>query len=167
MHFAPPQPLAGHLTLFRFISGNEKKRLPRATATQESSRLNQVIFHLPDGPEQRARDDAMRGAMTAEREGKSIPDGNPNQWADRTKNRVLFDYDAYDQVKQWWTAEGEQRLIEALAVDEPEPDERYHPYQDPSPWLSSFTTDWSFKPTVYIPTIALCAITAAIYTFTI
>jgi hypothetical protein len=107
----------------------------------------------------------MRGAMAAELEGKSTPDGNPNQWADRTKNHDLFDYDAYAQVEQWWTAEGRQRLIEARAVDEP--DERYHPSQAPSPHLSSFTADWSFKPTVFIPTIALCAITAAIYTFTI
>ncbi|KAI9457211.1 FAD/NAD-P-binding domain-containing protein [Lactarius psammicola] len=43
-------------------------RLPRATATQQSSRLNQKIFHLPDGPEQRERDAAMREAMAAELE---------------------------------------------------------------------------------------------------
>jgi hypothetical protein len=133
--------------------------------TQESSRLNQRIFHLPDGPEQDARDGAMRAAMAAEREGKPIPDGNPNQWADRTKNRILFDYDAYAQVKQWWTTGGGRRRIEALAVDEP--DEYYHPPQAPSLWLSSFSADWSFKPTVFIPAIALSAITAAIFTLTI
>ena len=91
-----------------------KKRLPRATATQESSRLNQNIFHLPDGPEQRARDDAMRAAMAAELDGEPIPDGNPNQWADRTKSRFQFDYDAYAEVEQWWTGGGKER-IEALA----------------------------------------------------
>jgi len=145
----------------------KRKRLPRATATQESSRLNQRIFHLSDEQEQRARDDAMRGAMAAEREGKPTPDGNPNQWADRTKNRDLFDYDAYAQVQQWWMAEGGQGRIEALAVDDSEPDERYYPSRAPSLRLSSFTADWSLKPTVFIPTIALCAITAAIYTFTV
>jgi len=88
-------------------------RLPRATATQQSSRLNQKIFHLPDGPEQRARDEAMREAMAAELEGRPIPDGNPNQWADRTKSRVQFDYDAYGEVKRWWASGGRQR-IEAL-----------------------------------------------------
>jgi salicylate hydroxylase len=91
------------------------KRLPRATATQESSRLNQKIFHLPDGPEQRARDDAMRAAMEAELEGKAIPDGNPNQWADRSKNSVQFDYDAYPEVERWWNAGGRQS-IEALTI---------------------------------------------------
>jgi salicylate hydroxylase len=90
--------------------------LPRATATQDSSRLNQTIFHLPDGPAQRARDEAMRAAMAAELEDKPIQfsDGNPNQWADRSKTRVQFDYDAYSEVEQWW-ADGGQQSIEALA----------------------------------------------------
>jgi hypothetical protein len=94
---------------------SQKKRLPRATATQDSSRLNQKIFHLPDGPAQRARDEAMRAAMVAELEDKPIraSDGNPNQWADRSKSRVQFDYDAYAEVEQWWT-DGGQQSIEAL-----------------------------------------------------
>ncbi|KAI0249405.1 FAD/NAD-P-binding domain-containing protein [Lactifluus subvellereus] len=90
-------------------------RLPRATATQESSRLNQKIFHLYDGPEQRARDEAMRAAMAAEIERKPIPDGNPNQWADRTKTRIQFDYDAYAEVERWWTTGGGRQHMEALA----------------------------------------------------
>ena len=97
----------------------QKKRLPRATATQESSRLNQKIFHLPDGRAQRARDDAMRTAMAAELEGKPIPDGNPNQWADRTKSQVQFDYDAYAEVERWWTSGGGRARIEALAASGP------------------------------------------------
>lgn len=89
-------------------------RLPRATATQETSRLNQNIFHLPDGPAQRARDDAMHAAMAAELEGMSIPDGNPNQCADKTKTRIQFDYDAHAEVERWWMGGGRER-IEALA----------------------------------------------------
>jgi hypothetical protein len=57
----------------------------------------------------------MRAAMAAELEGKPIPDGNPNQWADRTKSRVQFDYDAYAEVERWWTVGGGRRRIEALA----------------------------------------------------
>ncbi|KAH9979482.1 hypothetical protein BGW80DRAFT_1164422 [Lactifluus volemus] len=90
-------------------------RLPRATATQESSRLNQKIFHLHDGPEQRERDEAMRAAMHAELDGQPIPDGNPNQWADRTKSKVQFDYDAYAEVDRWWMTGGGREHIEALA----------------------------------------------------
>ena len=55
----------------------------------------------------------MRAAMAAELEGRPIPDGNPNQWADRTKNHIQFDYDAYAEVERWW-ASGGQEQIEAL-----------------------------------------------------
>ena len=61
----------------------------------------------------------MRTAMAAELDegGKPIPtDGNPNQWADRTKCRIQFGYDAYAEVERWWTAGGRER-IEALAGD--------------------------------------------------
>jgi len=107
------------LLLAQTTHSKKKKRLPRATATQESSRLNQKIFHLPDGPAQRARDDAMRTAMAAELEDKSIPDGNPNQWADRTKSQVQFDYDAYAEVERWWMSGGRRARIEALAASGP------------------------------------------------
>ena len=99
-------------------------RLPRASTTQDSSRLNQKIFHLPDGPAQRARDKAMRATMAAvldnnnDERGGGNPsistDGNPNQRADRTKNRIQFGYDAYAEVERWWSAGGRER-IEALA----------------------------------------------------
>jgi len=55
----------------------------------------------------------MRAAMAAELEDKPIPDGNPNQWADKTKNCRQFDYDAYAEVEQWW-ADGERARVEAL-----------------------------------------------------
>ena len=90
--------------------------MPRATTTQESSRLNQKIFHLPAGPEQRVRDAALRAAMAALLEGRPIPaQGNPNQWADREKNRKQFNYDAYAEVDRWW-ANGGRKQIEALAL---------------------------------------------------
>ena len=52
----------------------------------------------------------MRIAMAAELEGRPIPDGNPNQWADRTKNRVQFDYDAYAEVERWWASGGREQI---------------------------------------------------------
>ncbi len=55
----------------------------------------------------------MRAAMAAELEGGPIPDGNPNQWADRMKNRIQFDYDAYAEVERWWASGGREQ-IEAL-----------------------------------------------------
>ena len=87
-----------------------KKRQKHTTATQESSRKNQKIFHLPDRPDQRARDDAMRTMIAAELEGKPIPDGNPNQWADRTKSWIRFEYDAYGEVERWWMDGGREQM---------------------------------------------------------
>ena len=65
----------------------------------------------------------MRTAMAAELDndhderGGGKPsistDGNPNQWADRTKSRIQFGYDAYAEVERWWSAGGRER-IEAL-----------------------------------------------------
>ncbi|KZT66311.1 FAD/NAD(P)-binding domain-containing protein [Daedalea quercina L-15889] len=100
----------------------ESLRHARASATQASSRLNQTIFHLPDGPEQEARDFEMRRAMEAEfalmereRKGEVITDtemmeGNPNQWADRKKNEAQFGYDADEVADRWWRETGEREL---------------------------------------------------------
>jgi salicylate hydroxylase len=56
----------------------------------------------------------MRAAMAAELEGKPIiADGNPNQLADRTKNNIQFDYDAYAEVEGWWASGGREQM-EAL-----------------------------------------------------
>ncbi|KAG8980865.1 hypothetical protein FRB94_002698 [Tulasnella sp. JGI-2019a] len=79
----------------------ETLRLPRTSLVQASSRLNQKIFHLPDGPEQEARDAAMRQAMRGE-----LATGNPNQWADKEKSRALFGYDADWAVDEWWETRG-------------------------------------------------------------
>ena len=84
-------------------------RLPRTAMVQESSRLNQHIFHLPDGPEQRERDENMRKAMALQPSGdpgvlRRESDGNQNQWADKKKSDELFGYDADAEVDKWWAA---------------------------------------------------------------
>ncbi|KLO16029.1 FAD/NAD-binding domain-containing protein [Schizopora paradoxa] len=48
------------------LRGYEVLRYHRTAETQKSSRLNQHIFHLPDGPAQQERDDSMRRAMETE-----------------------------------------------------------------------------------------------------
>ena len=84
-----------------FLRAYEQLRLKRTAAIQSSSRLNQKIFHLEDGEEQRRRDQAMREAMNGE-EAK----GNPNQWADRRKTKDLFGYDADEEAEKWWEERG-------------------------------------------------------------
>ncbi|KAI5120457.1 hypothetical protein M0805_008504 [Coniferiporia weirii] len=58
------QPTAHHLP--RLLAAYERLRRRRTAATQETSALNRYTFHLPDGPEQQARDASMRRAMLAD-----------------------------------------------------------------------------------------------------
>ncbi|KAI0699405.1 FAD/NAD(P)-binding domain-containing protein [Cytidiella melzeri] len=94
----------------------EKLRLPRTAETQKSSRLNQWIFHLPDGPEQEARDRSMREAMELELKmlkGEEVDvrsEGSLNQWADRRKNQMQFGYDADAEAEKFWVQEGESTI---------------------------------------------------------
>ncbi|KAJ6503779.1 hypothetical protein C8R45DRAFT_1051126 [Mycena sanguinolenta] len=87
-------------------------RRARATETHLASRMNQKIFHLPHGPEQQARDLAMRlcmeDAQLEERGAKFIDrsEGTPDAWADRAKSRTQFDHDAEQVAEQWWRTFG-------------------------------------------------------------
>ncbi|KAF8134218.1 hypothetical protein EV363DRAFT_1160497 [Boletus edulis] len=122
----------------------ESIRYDRATATQASSRLNQHIFHLPDGPEQEERDRQMRMAMEAAlsevgeqvrrrvhntatvTSASAVVAGqkvgapadanrdNANQWADKAKSRIQFGYDADAEAEKWWAEHG-QKTIGVLA----------------------------------------------------
>ncbi|KAI0631870.1 FAD/NAD-P-binding domain-containing protein [Trametes polyzona] len=99
------------------IQAYQDLRLPRTAETQRQSRLNQHIFHLPDGPEQEARDAAMRQAMEAElrkmqggRSSEDALEGSPNQWADPKKNAAQFMYDADAAVERWWRTVGERTV---------------------------------------------------------
>jgi salicylate hydroxylase len=103
-----------HLSQLRpLLKAYQDLRLPRTAAVQQSSRLNQQIFHLPDGPEQRERDENMRKAMALELSGNSgalrrESDGNQNQWADKKKTDVLFGYDGDAEADEWWAVHGKE-----------------------------------------------------------
>ena len=105
-----------------FLQAYEDLRLPRTAETQNQSRLNQKIFHLPDGPEQERRDADMRRATEVElrrmREGQAKPadalEGSANQWADEKKNVAQFAYDADEAAEQWYREGGDRKLREAL-----------------------------------------------------
>lgn len=104
------------------LEAYEAIRHKRATGTQTASRLNQHIFHLPDGPGQRARDASMRLAMDAavreSRGEKAATDcvGNQNAWADREKNREAFDYDADVVAEKWWIEHRPAPVADALRL---------------------------------------------------
>lgn len=116
----------------RMLRAYQQLRLPRTSETQLSARLNQTIFHLPDGPAQAARDADMRQAMewdlARQKKERKILDGraaaqasameddvswqgNMNQWADQTKNKSQFGYDAYAAADDWWNNTGKKELL--------------------------------------------------------
>ena len=110
-----------------FLQAYEDLRLPRTAETQNQSRLNQKIFHYPDGPEQEARDASMRAAMEAELAIAAAAnaagasgisefkgEGNSNQWADRRKNEEQFGYDADKEAERWWAEKGERICRQAV-----------------------------------------------------
>jgi salicylate hydroxylase len=117
-----------------FLQAYQMLRYERTKDTQASSRLNQHIFHLHDGPDQEARDRCMREVMIVARKEAGFPveceeqeqacdasaggnGGNPNQWADKAKNVKQFSYDADAEADKWWREEGERSLkTEVLAL---------------------------------------------------
>lgn len=110
--------------LVHLLRGYEVIRHARTAATQASSRLNQHIFHLPDGAEQEERDRSMRAAMEvelakihsgSEEKTEFAGEGNSNQWADRRKNVEQFGYDADEEAEHWWREKGERICRHAVA----------------------------------------------------
>ena len=72
----------------------EEIRIPRVKYVHESSVLHGTILHFPDGPEQEARDAAMR----AEVEGGQFVE-SPNQWSDPTIQVWVYSYDVIEEVR--------------------------------------------------------------------
>ncbi|KAI1784119.1 hypothetical protein LXA43DRAFT_874407, partial [Ganoderma leucocontextum] len=87
-------------------------RLPCTADAQRQSRLNQNIFHMPDGQEQEQRNTNMRNAAELElrrwmggdtrRAGEALEGLSANQWADEKKTRIQFGYNADSVAEQWW-----------------------------------------------------------------
>ncbi len=74
-------------------------------------------------PEQEERDISMRKGMEDSlREERGEPSryddsaGNANVWADRTKNRIQFCYDAEAEAERWWRTSGSWIIGESLAA---------------------------------------------------
>lgn len=75
----------------------ESLRKQRASQVQEASRVNGLIWHFEDGPQQQARD---RGSE-AECQGRHFITST-NQWSDPTTQLWLYAYDAEQQVNDNW-----------------------------------------------------------------
>lgn len=99
-----------------FLQAYQNLRLTRANGTQRASEANQKRFHLPDGPEQQARDAAMKAAMEATlREVNASPSTSPSNAGnstivtghDKRLASMQFDYDAEAAADLWWTEVGQ------------------------------------------------------------
>lgn len=73
----------------------EKARKPRVDAIQQSASLQQNSLHLPDGPEQRARDEAMKDASKGQ-------GNNPDKYGDREWQDYMYGVDVIKQVFDEW-----------------------------------------------------------------
>ncbi|PSS13356.1 hypothetical protein M430DRAFT_77120, partial [Amorphotheca resinae ATCC 22711] len=83
------QVVRGRITLAQAVAIYEKARMPLAFQKQQVSFLNGAIWHLPDGPAQQARDNAMK----LELEGKPFF-RSPNLYGDPTTVLSVYAYDA-------------------------------------------------------------------------
>ena len=82
-------------------------RVKRANQMQEASLINGKLFHFADGPEQEARDAAMRPEV----EGRPF-DESPNQWSDPVTQDWCYGYDAEEvmaEAARWALAEERRR----------------------------------------------------------
>jgi len=88
-------------------------RFDRTVTAQESSRLNRLTFTLPDGPEQRERDERLRKATAVELSAYSgtlevESDGARYLRDEKEKMDTLYGYDADAEVDKWWAAHGKE-----------------------------------------------------------
>lgn len=72
----------------------EESRKQRAETVQQSGTQNRATLHLPDGPEQQARDEQFRAAATS--------GSNPDRWSDRGTQRFLWEWDAEKAALEMW-----------------------------------------------------------------
>jgi salicylate hydroxylase len=89
------QVVRNRISLSQAVAIYEQSRMPKAYYKQQISFLNGVIWHLPDGPAQRARDEAMR----LELEGKPFM-RSPNLYGDPTTVLSVYAYDAEEHADQ-------------------------------------------------------------------
>ncbi|KAL3464960.1 hypothetical protein BJX64DRAFT_285828 [Aspergillus heterothallicus] len=76
------------------LEAYEKSRKTRSETVQQSGSLNRVTLHLPDGPEQLARDEQFKLSLTGGE--------NPDKWSDRKTQEALWGWDAEKAALQTW-----------------------------------------------------------------
>ncbi|KAH8800206.1 hypothetical protein F5884DRAFT_824959 [Xylogone sp. PMI_703] len=80
--------------IFKWI----KARKPRVKLVHSASYGHGLILHIPDGPVQQARDEALR----AEVEGTPVKE-SPNQWSDPVLTEWAYSHDPVAEVEKLWS----------------------------------------------------------------
>ncbi len=75
----------------------EKERIKRTSQMQQASAINGKLWHFADGPEQEARDEAMRPEV----DGRHFSE-SPNQWSDPVTANWCYGYDAEKEMARAW-----------------------------------------------------------------
>lgn len=73
----------------------QEERKRRTSMMQEASMVNAFLWHFKDGPQQQARDAAMRPEV----EGRKFA-SSPNQWSDPLTQCWAYGYDAEDIMRE-------------------------------------------------------------------
>ncbi|OGM50559.1 salicylate hydroxylase, partial [Aspergillus bombycis] len=82
----------------------ENSRKQRAETVQQSGSANRITLHLPDGPEQQARDEQFRLSMTG--------GSNPDRWTDRETQTFLWGWDAEKAALEAWNEIRDENVLE-------------------------------------------------------
>jgi salicylate hydroxylase len=75
------------------LNAYERSRKQRAETVQQSGSENRITLHLPDGPEQVARDAQFVASTGGE---------NPDKWSDRRTQEFLWGWDAEKAALATW-----------------------------------------------------------------
>lgn len=97
-------------------------RKERAEKIQSSASATRQVLHLPDGEEQRVRDQRMRGAGKPKSNGRDsrateANNGrNPDLWADEQWQQYMWGVDVMREVLEAWEAIAVSARLEKLAT---------------------------------------------------
>lgn len=88
-----PQNITSSLRLYQSL------RMDRVQIIAEGARETVHVWHLPDGPEQEARDGKLSRPASAAVEVRPGAKTNPNSWSDPVFQPWLFGFDAVADVR--------------------------------------------------------------------
>lgn len=99
------------------LNAYQDLRHERTAEVQAASRTNQRVYHLPDGEEQKRRDENLKKAMALEVTGNTAelrrqPPTDQSPGLRKQKDDELYNYDADAEVDKWWASHGKK--IDAL-----------------------------------------------------